>query len=1360
MATFFQIGQPAHDAERQAIHFLVEGLPDSYIVVGNPWIVERTGVIYEIDALVIAPHAIYVIEIKSYRGRIEGTDTNWYLPQPIASPLRKIRVCAQVLNSRLRHENYEAGRVWVQELVYLSATTDVGIKGPASDGRIFNRSNILAALQDESLVLRLSRRSQLVPTGEAMHELNRIFAANASGPTPARQIREYDIIDTLSFSEQFSELLGKNRLTHAERVLRVYSIPPNALQTQRESIQTRARWESQVLARLGRTRGILFADQPFEDEIGIVLPTECFHGITLSTWLEKYGSDQKGDAKTSVSARVELWLAIAQTLEETHRHGVVHRLLRPEVILVADTPNPKADEIRVTGFEFAKQLTTETTVYLTSVSDDRRRFAAPEVISRFSDAQPASDQFSLGALLGLLLTGRPLFDWTHDLLLPRRPIPRVRDLAPRIPLRLDETVARMVQLRPSDRFPTLSEAILAVRQANTAPQIASLPGIAPPQLDPDNLAPRTRIGTDYEIITRLGDGGFSTVYAARHLISGHIRALKVGTNSQVAEESLRREYDVLSRIDHPTIVRVIDLSKMVEGRHTLVMERVSGQTLRQKLSAISGADAQEKRSLSLDLLSSLEFLEQRGITHKDIKPENLLVADGRLVLIDFSLAGSEQDPIFGGTANYRDPASLPTSSAYDRFAAAMCLFEIYAGHHPFDGKVPEPDQEIAVSMADIDPPGLAAFFRKALNPVPEQRFPSTSALRDTFLAALGQTIPNPDAPSPSLQHIDRSTPLSTTSLSARAQKALAGNAIHTVSDLLSLSKDEIHRLYSIGTKAAAEVIRFQQELNRVGLTAPQSDSPNQEPPTLAQLGDNPEPVETLAISRGVGEALQNAGYTTVGQVARTRPSILRKVPGIGQVRLSEIVFALRRLAAQSTPQLPDTPTLDSLWHQASLALTDSQRLVVERHVGLTGDPETQAALAKSLGESTSQLKHLWESGFSRINRKPLEDLHQLLLATLQTLGGIVCAHDIAGRLEETWRAGAVSGVGICRLLLRLWPDDCVGFDIDGTDSLVITQPHVQRDSLRAFVGEVLRLAEQWPPTDPEAARRTLARVIPTYDGDPLALAVRLVSDVEWTDAGHLVIPPLDAPLALEFVLKQIRGPLSLDELRSRVLSTFGESTPYPDLAHLAEIVGKLHYKISGTTIFPELEVAVLAPPKVEPDPFPPEWARELTPAERVRQLLRQAQASRGFRMIITPPETHREISRSIARVLKAQWVSFEDRFFTDHAQQMSSLERAERFVAQRYVLTDAAEETLFRLLNDLGKVGSTVVVGDTALFGVCDALDLPRRFYDETLSGAKGFWVLVIPGVIHKRQPLFNEGPAMWHLEGATLPLTENLPEG
>jgi hypothetical protein len=138
-AKFIQIGEPAHDAERQALRFLVDGLPATYTVYGNAWLVERSGVVYELDAVVVAPHAIFVVEIKSYRGRIEGTDNDWWLPEKIRSPLKLNRITAQVLKSHLKNASYQAGQVWSEGLVFLSATTDVGVRGPASNDRVHTR---------------------------------------------------------------------------------------------------------------------------------------------------------------------------------------------------------------------------------------------------------------------------------------------------------------------------------------------------------------------------------------------------------------------------------------------------------------------------------------------------------------------------------------------------------------------------------------------------------------------------------------------------------------------------------------------------------------------------------------------------------------------------------------------------------------------------------------------------------------------------------------------------------------------------------------------------------------------------------------------------------------------------------------------------------------------------------------------------------------------------------------------------------------------------------------------------------------------------------------------------------------------
>jgi hypothetical protein len=286
-AKFIPLGQPAHDAERQAVRFLVEQLPGTFTVYGNPWLVERTGVVYETDAIVVAPHAIFVIEIKAYRGTIEGTDYDWYAPDPMKSPIGLNRKTAQVLNTLMKRESHEAGQIWVQGLVFLSAATACNVRGPASRDRIHTRSSILEALQNPELITRIASRVTAHSTPSTQAALHRILTSEDTAPRrarPARRIREYEVERNLETHDNCKELLARNTLSGDRRVLRLYGIPPLANDEERELIRKRARWEAQVLGRLGKLDGILRADPPFEDEVGIVLPLEYFESITLATW--------------------------------------------------------------------------------------------------------------------------------------------------------------------------------------------------------------------------------------------------------------------------------------------------------------------------------------------------------------------------------------------------------------------------------------------------------------------------------------------------------------------------------------------------------------------------------------------------------------------------------------------------------------------------------------------------------------------------------------------------------------------------------------------------------------------------------------------------------------------------------------------------------------------------------------------------------------------------------------------------------------------------------------------------------------------------------------------------------------------
>jgi hypothetical protein len=496
---------------------------------------------------------------------------------------------------------------------------------------------------------------------------------------------------------------------------------------------------------------------------------------------------------------------------------------------------------------------------------------------------------------------------------------------------------------------------------------------------------------------------------------------------------------------------------------------------------------------------------------------------------------------------------------------------------------------------------------------------------------------------------------------------------------------------------------------------------------------------------------------TVGAVASLTRVELLQVPGIGPPSLAKVVEALHQFLARSTTSDDGAHTLDRLWELASRTLSDLQRQIIERVIGITGEPEAQGQIAEDLARSQPNVSTEQSKGLERLDLSVLADLSTALDTVLDGFGGVARLDELGARFEAEWPAGMVSGAGIVRLLVRVSAGRVHCVDVDGAGQPLVARPIFDRDTLRAFAGEVLRMAAHWPPIEPESVRRTLAALLPHFDGDPIELGVRLCEDVQLAETGHVFIAPLDPRQSIGFILAQNREPIALADLERRVRRTFGPDTPYPDPDHLLGLLHSLEYQVQGDTILPGKTGSVVASPALAPDALPSLLRAERGPEEVVREMLREASSSRGFRMLVTPPERHAEIGRSVAPAIGGTWLSFDDAFFTDHATQLGMLERAERFIAQRDALTEAAEETLFRLLDEHGTPGKTIVLGDTALLGLCEALDLPRRLYDETMSGSRGFWVLVVPGVIHNRQPRFNEGPAMWHLEGATLPLLHPL---
>jgi len=254
-----------------------------------------------------------------------------------------------------------------------------------------------------------------------------------------------------------------------------------------------------------------------------------------------------------------------------------------------------------------------------------------------------------------------------------------------------------------------------------------------------------------------------TVWRARQVASdGRVVALKrVPAGDPLLAERLRREGRALARLDHPHVVRVLEIVPDGDGV-VIAMQYAPGGSLADRLARQGRLAPGDAVAVLAPIADALGSAHRHGIVHRDVKPSNILfTSDGEPLLSDFGIARSSAErPLTApdvrglGTAEYLDPAvadGATPDARSDVYALGTVAYEVLAGRRPFAGGPPlavlrAADRGQAPPLGPDVPPALARVVATAMARDPRDRYPDAGSFADALRAAA--PAPTPRAPRP------------------------------------------------------------------------------------------------------------------------------------------------------------------------------------------------------------------------------------------------------------------------------------------------------------------------------------------------------------------------------------------------------------------------------------------------------------------------------------------------------------------------------------------------------------------------------------------------------------------------------------
>ncbi len=265
---------------------------------------------------------------------------------------------------------------------------------------------------------------------------------------------------------------------------------------------------------------------------------------------------------------------------------------------------------------------------------------------------------------------------------------------------------------------------------------------------------------NYHLIEKAGRGGMSNVYKAQDLVNDRIVAVKILAPHLNLDEKFKsrfvREAKVLSQLDHPHIIPVIDYGE-VDGLLYFVMPYMTYGGLHLRIQK-KPMNVKEAMRIVDQICSALQYAHDRGVVHRDVKPSNILLDDeGNCFLSDFGFAHVDEASVsltgsaVIGTPAYMAPEQLQEGEVTplsDQYALGVVLYRMSTGYLPFEAETP-----IAVALKHATEPlprprylnpnlpePIERVLIKALSKDPSKRYPTISEFNSAFHQAIREAV--------------------------------------------------------------------------------------------------------------------------------------------------------------------------------------------------------------------------------------------------------------------------------------------------------------------------------------------------------------------------------------------------------------------------------------------------------------------------------------------------------------------------------------------------------------------------------------------------------------------------------------------